>query len=361
MPKVTSRPAAATIADVAEAAGVSRATVSRVMNGRSTVGETITARVKAVAEELQYRPSNVARSLSLGRTETVALVVPDLANPMFQHVLSGITDAAAAHGYRVLVADTAEKPEDEAEIALDARLRCDALVMVSPRMPQDQLAALIRQASPMVLVNRESPDPAVPSVTVNYRTGMAAVLTHLVSLGHRRVVYLAGPPARLLRRPPPRRTARGPGRTPRPRDRRHRRRGDRRRGLRGTRSRPRRACHGCGGLQRPRGVRPAGRPQPGRSGRSQGHVRHRLRRHRTRAVLDAVPHHRRRPAGSNSAGTHGRSLHAVIENQSGRTSPTRALSLGSRYAPVPARCHAASPRAASPPRPRLRHPSRPMP
>ncbi|WP_084079463.1 DUF6807 family protein [Demequina sp. NBRC 110057] len=195
MPKVTSRPAAATIADVAEAAGVSRATVSRVMNGRASVREDISARVKAVAEELHYRPSNVARSLSLGRTETVALVVPDLTNPMFQHVLSGITDSAAAHGYRVLVADTAEKPADEAQIALEARLRCDALVMVSPRMPEDALASLVAQASPMVLVNRESPDPTVPSVTVNYRAGTSAVLTHLVELGHHRIAYLSGPPA----------------------------------------------------------------------------------------------------------------------------------------------------------------------
>ena len=194
MPKVSRPRTAATIGDVADAAGVSRATVSRVMNGRATVAEDIAARVLAVAEELQYRPSNVARSLSLGRTETVALVVPDLTNPMFQHVLSGITDAAATRGYRVLVADTAENPQDEAAIALEARMRCDALVLVSPRMPQEQLATLVRQASPMVLVNRDSPDPSVPSLTVNYRAGTLAVIRHLVDLGHKRIVYLAGPP-----------------------------------------------------------------------------------------------------------------------------------------------------------------------
>ncbi|WP_062078153.1 DUF6807 family protein [Demequina globuliformis] len=194
MPKVSPKRATATIGDVAEAAGVSRATVSRVMNGRVSVGAEISERVREVASQLQYRPSNVARSLSLGRTETVALVVPELANPMFQHVLAGMTEAAAHHGYRVLVADTGQNPDEEAAIAMEARMRCDALALVSPRMAHTQLAALLTQAAPAVLVNRDSPDPTTPAVTVNYRAGAAAVLTHLIGLGHTRIVYLAGPP-----------------------------------------------------------------------------------------------------------------------------------------------------------------------
>ena len=193
MAEVSQRRASVTISDVATAAGVSRSTVSRVMNGRATVDADISERVRAAAEKLNYRPSTVARSLSLGRTETVAFVVPELENPMFQHVLAGLTEAASANGYRVLVADTGQNPADEAAIALDARLRCDALALVSPRMPEDQLAALVVQASPTVLVNRDSPSAAAPAVTVNYRAGAAAVLTHLVGLGHRRVVYLSGP------------------------------------------------------------------------------------------------------------------------------------------------------------------------
>ncbi|WP_200807962.1 DUF6807 family protein [Demequina sp. NBRC 110056] len=193
MPKVSQRRASVTISDVATAAGVSRSTVSRVMNGRATVDADISERVRAAAARLNYRPSNIARSLSLGRTETVAFVVPELENPMFQHVLAGLTEAAAASGYRVLVADTGQNPDDEAAIALEARLRCDALALVSPRMPEKQLAELLTQASPTVLVNRDSPNPAAPAVTVNYRAGASAVLEHLVGLGHRRIVYLSGP------------------------------------------------------------------------------------------------------------------------------------------------------------------------
>src|SRR4051794_17738980 len=101
-------PAAATIARVAAAAGVSRATVSRVMNGSPTVAAELASRVRAAAAELRYEPSLVARSLALGRTNTVSLVVPDLANPMFSDVLKGLSHAAATAGVRVLVAETDE-------------------------------------------------------------------------------------------------------------------------------------------------------------------------------------------------------------------------------------------------------------
>lgn len=187
------RSGAATIGDVADAAGVSRATVSRVMNGRATVAADIAQRVEAAATRLRYRPSNVARSLSLGRTHTIALMVPDLGNPMFQQILRGVTSAAAPEGYRVLVADTGESADAEAEIALEARQRCDALVLASPRMPDDVLAELLPQVSPAVLVNRTAPQGQAPSISVDYVRGMRAVVDHLLALGHTRVVYLAGP------------------------------------------------------------------------------------------------------------------------------------------------------------------------
>ncbi|NKF30880.1 LacI family transcriptional regulator, partial [Pseudomonas sp. BGM005] len=86
------------ISDVATAAGVSRATVSRVVNGLGTVDPELVARVRAVMEELEYTPSGTARSLSLGITHTVAMIVPDLGNPMFQKLLQGLTNAAARDG-----------------------------------------------------------------------------------------------------------------------------------------------------------------------------------------------------------------------------------------------------------------------
>ena len=193
MAGVNVRRPAATIADVAAAAGVSRATVSRVMNGRTTVDPTIAARVQEVAIELSYRPSNVARSLSIGRTTTVALVVPDLANPVFQEILRGVSAAAAADGYRVLVADTAEDPSQEAAVARDARRRCDALVLVSPRMPAGELDALLPDIEPSVVINRRVSHPSTPSLVVDYDDATGQLVDHLVALGHERIAYLAGP------------------------------------------------------------------------------------------------------------------------------------------------------------------------
>ncbi|MFD7021140.1 DUF6807 family protein [Promicromonospora sukumoe] len=186
------RRAVATIGDVAAAAKVSRATVSRVMNGRSTVDATIAERVRTAAAELSYRPSNAARSLALGRTQTVALVVPDLGNPVFQQILRGVMDGAAEDGYRVLVADTVEDDQQEGAIALEARMRCDALVLVSPRIGDAELSALIADVEPVVLVNRETGGSA-PSLVVDYEDAAVQVVEHLVALGHRRMVYLGGP------------------------------------------------------------------------------------------------------------------------------------------------------------------------
>ncbi|WP_329005384.1 PmoA family protein [Kribbella sp. NBC_00709] len=183
-----------TIADVARAAEVSRATVSRVMNGRLSVAPEIVARVRAAADRLNYRPSDLARSLSLGRTNMVALVVPDLGNPLFQQILRGITNASAAAGYRVLVAETDEDPAAEAEIAIEARRRCDALIMVSPRLDEERLLELLPQVQPVILVNRQGPEE-VSSVVVDYGRAVRIVVDHLVGLGHRRLAFLSGPAA----------------------------------------------------------------------------------------------------------------------------------------------------------------------
>lgn len=182
-----------TIADVARAAGVSRATVSRVMNGKASVDDAMASRVREAAEALRYRPSSTARSLSLGRTNTVAVSLPDLSNPMFQDTLQGVTHAAGAQGYRVLVADTAGDPSAEAESAMDARLRCDAIVLVSPRLPERELRDLLPSLAPAVVVNRV-PDGHTPTIGVDYGAGIRSILTHLVTLGHRDVLYLSGPP-----------------------------------------------------------------------------------------------------------------------------------------------------------------------
>src|SRR5690625_942814 len=181
-----------TITQVAEAAGVSRATVSRVLNNRASVDPSIGVRVRDAAEKLHYRPNLTARNLSTGRTMTIALVLPDLSNPMFQSVLRSLTRAAEAEGYSVLVAE-AVSPQKEASIAHDARRQCDAVVLVSPRMDDLELDELVERIAPVVVLNRRSPASRFATVSIDYASGMSQLVEHLRGLGHHDLLYVAGP------------------------------------------------------------------------------------------------------------------------------------------------------------------------
>ncbi|TYL52726.1 LacI family DNA-binding transcriptional regulator [Agromyces mariniharenae] len=187
------RSRATTIADVAAHAGVSQASVSRVLNGKQTVDPAIVQRVQASIATLGYSPSVAARSLVHGRNDTIAMVVPDLENPLFQGILKGLSLAAASDGYRVLVADTAERVDDEEATAIEARHRCDAIVLCAPRMPEQRLRRLVEQVAPVVVVNRPLPDADVPIIGVDYVRGIRDLVEHLLGLGHRHLAYVSGP------------------------------------------------------------------------------------------------------------------------------------------------------------------------
>ena len=171
------------------------------MNGTRAVDEEMTERVRAAARELDYSPSPLARSLVLGRTNTVAVVVPDLGNPTFHGVLRGLSHAASRNGYHVLVADSAESVTDELALAQQTRRRCDGLVLVAPRMAEADLDRLRQSLQPVVVVNRE-PSAAVetpeeietPVVTADYRSGLTGLLDLLHADGHRSLMFLAGAP-----------------------------------------------------------------------------------------------------------------------------------------------------------------------
>ncbi|MEV0387091.1 LacI family DNA-binding transcriptional regulator [Nonomuraea sp. NPDC050643] len=189
------RPAGSvTISGVAAAAGVSRATVSRVMNGSTSVHPELAARVRAAAERLDYAPSVAARRLALGRTGTIALVVPDLANPLFQSVLRGLSQAAGKAGRQLLVAESNEDPEEEVVLAIEARRNSDGLVLASPRAPDERLRALSDRLAPFVLVYRQVPGLEAPSLSIDNAAAIGEIVAHLTGSGHRRLAYLAGPP-----------------------------------------------------------------------------------------------------------------------------------------------------------------------
>jgi len=163
------------------------------MNGRFLGEPSVAERVRKAASDLDYSPSHLARSLALGQTKAIAFLVPDLANPAFQAVLSSLSKTAAKDGYRVLVADSAESPSDEPLLAVETRRRCDAIVLCAPRMPESELVALAGSLEPLVLINRAAPRTAAPSLSIDYQSGIQSLAQHLYSLGHRRLAYLEGP------------------------------------------------------------------------------------------------------------------------------------------------------------------------
>src|SRR5690606_3795011 len=141
----------------------------------------------------RYSPNHLARSFALGQTNAIAFLVPDLANPTFQAVLASLSKAASEDGYRVLVADSAESPDDEPLLAAEIRRRCDALVLCAPRMPDDALGEATGALGPVVLLNRSSHATSVPTLTVDSRAGFDALIRHLHTIGHRRLAYVEGP------------------------------------------------------------------------------------------------------------------------------------------------------------------------
>lgn len=179
------------ITEVAREAGVSLSTVSRVMNDNPTVDAALAERVRAVAARLGYIADPVARSLVLGRTQTISVVVPDLANPTFQSILRGLSHAAAHDGYHVLISDTEEQVDNEKGVAVTTRRRTDGVILCAPRLPQEELAELLPSIAPAVVVNRP-PQHDVPTVSADYAMAMTDLIEHLRALGHRRLAFVSG-------------------------------------------------------------------------------------------------------------------------------------------------------------------------
>uniref|UniRef100_UPI002028FC0B LacI family DNA-binding transcriptional regulator n=1 Tax=Actinotalea sp. C106 TaxID=2908644 RepID=UPI002028FC0B len=153
------------------------------------VGAATERRVRAAAEELGYVPSASARALTLGRTRTIALVVPDTANPLFFGMVRGVQSRLRDAGFVHVLADTEESVEREEQVMAELRGSVDGVVLAAPRADEATVTAWAR-AFPVVTVNRDVPGPRVLTDTAG---GVVQALQHLVSLGHRRVAYAAGP------------------------------------------------------------------------------------------------------------------------------------------------------------------------
>ena len=187
-------PQRVTIKQVAQAAGVSVATVSRVMSGSTTVNAEMAERVRQVAEELGYQPNSSAQGLVSGMHRCVGVVLPDLSNTYFYDIIKAANVKAEPGGFRMLITDWHNDATQELSICLDVLPRVDGLMVLSSRMGVDGLRELAARKVPTVLVNRVELGVDLPMVGVDNFSAMLELCQHLASLGHRKVVYLAGSP-----------------------------------------------------------------------------------------------------------------------------------------------------------------------
>lgn len=181
-----------TIKDVARQAGVSVATVSRVYSGRDPVSEHTRIRVWEVGTRLGYTPHGAAQSLITNRTNTIGVLLPDLYGEFFSEVIRGIDQTARRQGYHVLVSGAHQEPAAMAAALRAMRGRVDGMIIMAPDAAADRHLASLPTRFPTVLLNGTDPGRHAGSITVANYDGAYAVVTHLVSLGHRRIAMLKG-------------------------------------------------------------------------------------------------------------------------------------------------------------------------
>lgn len=183
-----------TLADVAQAAGVSLMTVSRVVNERPGVGTETRNRVRQAIESLGYRPNIVARGLKAASSRSIGLMVPDVTNPYFPEIVRGAEDVAIQHGYTLLLTNIVEDTERET-LALQTfeDHMVDGVIACSPRLDNDELYPLLRRQRAAVLVNRRTDPKIAGSVRIDHELGARLLLRHLHQIGCRRPGFLTGP------------------------------------------------------------------------------------------------------------------------------------------------------------------------
>ncbi|MFB7268848.1 LacI family DNA-binding transcriptional regulator [Streptomyces sp. NPDC056244] len=184
-----------TIADVARQAGVSKTTVSRVINTKGEVDRTTAARVRAVIDRLGYVPSSGAVGLARGSSRTVGMLVPSLTWPWMGEVLQGVVDTIEAAGYGLLLFTCNRGAESVEHFTTQVSARAfDGLLVVEPENTLDTIIGLHRKGLPVVLIDDRGSHPEdFPSVVTTNREGGASAARHLVADGRRRPLVITGP------------------------------------------------------------------------------------------------------------------------------------------------------------------------
>jgi LacI family transcriptional regulator len=184
----------ANIQDVAKRAGVSIATVSRVLNGRNHVNEDVIVRVRTAAQELQYQPSRAARALRANQTTIIGLLITDIQNPFFTSLVRGVEDVAQSNGYSLILCNSDEDPQKERryiEVLCAERV---AGAIIAPTREHQRALKLFREHNiPIVTVDRRVKDDETDAVLVDNIRGAREATAHLLTNGYRRIGIISGP------------------------------------------------------------------------------------------------------------------------------------------------------------------------
>jgi LacI family transcriptional regulator len=184
------------LTDVAAAAGVHPGTASRALNPatRDQVSPETSRRVVRAAERLGYVPNALAKGLRTARSYIIAMIVPDVTNPLFPPMVRGAERILSDAGYIVVLTDTDNDAASERRQVEQLRARgVDGFIIATARWKDPLLDELADGGIPAVLVNRNTASARLPYVGADERTGVRLAVEHLVALGHRGIAYLAGP------------------------------------------------------------------------------------------------------------------------------------------------------------------------
>ena len=181
---------AVTLADVAVEAGVHPSTVSRVLSRPQLIGEPTRTAVHAAIHKLGYTPNRAARQLAGGRIGAIGVLVPDITNPFFAHVVRSVQQGCRRNGLTMLLADTDQREADELSEARALAGSVDGFVVCSPVAATQQWLQVVGTA-PLVFVNRRA--KGVASVALDQQAIIELGVTHLRAAGHRSIAVVRGP------------------------------------------------------------------------------------------------------------------------------------------------------------------------
>lgn len=183
-----------TIKEVAQYAGVSRATVSRVLNNHAYVADDVRARVQQAMDALGYQPNRAARRLRAHSSDIMGLIIPDIQNSLFQALVRGVEDAAYANRLNVVLCNTDDNPDKQtAYLRVMQAERAAGVVVIPTRANDGAVLAPVREAGiPIVLVDREVVNFEADIVKVDNVRGAYIATSHLLRLGYQRIGIIAG-------------------------------------------------------------------------------------------------------------------------------------------------------------------------